>query len=70
MNTEQPTERTVNQKPQKVPDGLSALANPENQEPDLVNLYRELTGQDESQARSTFMRVVREDEGFGTHPKH
>ena len=70
MNAEQPKERRTNQTPQKVPDWPSALANSQDQEPTLVNLYRELTGKDESQARSTFMHVVRDDEEFGARPKH
>ena len=70
MNAEQPKERRTNQTPQKVPDGTSAHANSQDKEPTLVNLYRELTGKDESQARSTFMHVVRDDEEFGARPKH
>ena len=70
MSAAQPTESGATQNPQKVPDGASALANSQDQEPTLVNLYRELTGKDESQGRSTFMHVVRDDEEFGARPKH
>jgi hypothetical protein len=34
----------------------------------LVNLYRELTGENESQARSAFMFVICDNEESSAHP--
>jgi hypothetical protein len=60
MNLDRPNSASVNGMPQQ------ALANGsptdlQNHEPALVRLYEELTGEDESQARNTFMFVIRDN---------
>jgi hypothetical protein len=48
MNSDRPNQTSVN----------SAPTDLQNREPALVNLYVELTGEDESQARNTFIFVI------------
>ena len=60
MNLDRLNQTSVNGMPEQ------ALANGapldlQNHEPALVRLYEELTGEDESQARNTFMFVIREN---------
>jgi len=60
MNLDRPNSASVNGMPQQ------ALANGaptdlQIHEPALVRLYEELTGEDESQARNTFMFVIRDN---------
>ena len=52
MNADRPKETEANQAPGDLP----------NREPALVKLYQELTGEDESQARNTFMFVLGDKE--------
>jgi hypothetical protein len=56
MSSDQPKEKTTNQAPQ---DGLKSL---QSGEPVLVTLFSEITGESESQARSTFMFVGGDNE--------
>jgi len=44
--------------PEQPRPGVDNTQELQNHEPALINLYRELTGEDESHARSTFMYVV------------
>jgi hypothetical protein len=52
MNSDRPKSTSVNGAPTDL----------QNREPALVNLYEELTGEDESQARNTFMFVIGDNE--------
>ena len=62
MSANQPQETGTSQtSPQALP-GNAPGNNPQNHEHTLVNLYKEITQEDESQARSTFMFVTRETE--------
>ena len=60
MSSGQPKENTTNQAPQ---DGVKGLPSGESV---LVTLFSELTGESESQARSTFMFVSRDNEESST----
>ena len=57
----------VNRTPQQEFPGNGTLKDLQNDERALVNLYIELTGEDESQARSTFMFVIRDNEELTLH---
>ena len=50
MNADQPKQAGANQTPQDL----------QNHEPDLIDLYSKLTGDNESHARSTLMYVIRD----------
>jgi hypothetical protein len=58
MNSDRPNPTSVNGAPMDL----------QNREPALVNLYIELTGEDESQARNTFMFVIGENRELRNHP--
>ena len=60
MNSDRPKQTSVNGAPQQAL-GNGTLTDSQNDEPALVNLYIELTGEDESQARNTFMFVIGDD---------
>jgi hypothetical protein len=55
-------ETGANQTPQQALPGNGTLKNRRSDESAFVNLYSELTEQDESQARSTFMFVICDNE--------
>jgi len=58
MSSDRPNSTSVNGAPPQTLPGNGALTDLQNREPALVNLYEELTGEDESQARNTFMFVI------------
>lgn len=60
MNADQPGQDGANHTPQDL----------QNQETSLINLYEELTGEDESQARSTFMYVLGDDATSNPQPNN
>lgn len=62
MNSDRPNSTNVNGAPQQTLPGNGAPTDLQNREPALVNLYEELTGEDESQARNTFMFVISDNE--------
>jgi hypothetical protein len=57
MNSDRPNPTSVN----------GAATDLQNHEPALVNLYIELTGENESQARNTFMFVIGDNEEPRNH---
>jgi len=62
MSTDQPRQSGTNQTPQEaIPDDV-AIKSPLSEESRLVNLYRNITQENESQARNVLMFVVRDDE--------
>ena len=68
MNSDRQKETSVNGTPHRALRGNGTLTDLQNREPALVNLYEELTGEDESQARNTFMFVIGDNEEFNNHP--
>lgn len=62
MSTNQSSQSGTNQTPQEAFPGNVAIKNPLSEEAALVNLYRNITQANESQARNVLMFVVREDE--------
>lgn len=62
MSTEQPGQSATNLTPQAVIPGGAAIKSPQSEESTLVNLYRNITQESESQARNVLMFVVRDDE--------
>lgn len=67
MNSDRPKETSVNGSSHQALRGNGALTDLQNDEPALVNLYIELTGEDESQARNTFMFVIGDIEESNNH---
>jgi hypothetical protein len=61
MNSDRPNQTSVNGVPQQTLPGTGAPGDLQNHEPALVKLYEELTGENESQARNTFMFVIRDN---------
>ena len=68
MNSDRPNPTSVNGAPQQTLPGNGVPTDLQNREPALVNLYIELTGEDESQARNTFMFVVGDNDAPRNHP--
>jgi len=62
MNSDQQDPTSVNGAPQQTLHGNGTPTDLQNHEPALVNLYIELTGEDESQARNTFIFVIGDNE--------
>ena len=61
MTADQPKQNSLSQAPLHVLPANIALTDSLSREPALVNLFSELTGENDSQARSAFMFVIRED---------
>lgn len=62
MSTEQPRQSGTNPTLQGAIPGDVAIKSPLSDESTLVNLYRNITQENESQARNVLMFVVRDDE--------
>ena len=62
MSADQLKQTKNNQKPQPVLPGNGAVKNPLSDESALLHLYRDITQENESQARSVFMFVARDHE--------
>jgi len=61
MNSDRPNQTSLNGSPRQTLPGIGAPTDLLNHEPALVRLYEELTGEGESQARNTFMFVIRDN---------
>ena len=62
MTADQSKQNSLSQGPPQVLPANIALTDLLSRETALVNLFSKLTGENESQARSTFMFVIREDQ--------
>ena len=62
MSADRPTQSGTNQAPEEAFPGNVATKNSLSDESALVNLYRDITQENESQARNVLMFVVRDDE--------
>jgi hypothetical protein len=66
MSADRPTQSGTNQAPQKALPGDVATKKSLNDESALVNLYRDITQENESQARNVLMFVIDDDEEANT----
>ena len=62
MSANQLRQIETNQTPQQAPPGNDAVKNALSDESALVDLYQNITQENESQARSVFMFVVHDNE--------
>ena len=62
MSANQLRQIETTQTPQQAPPGNGVVKNALSDESALVNLYQNITQENESQARSVFMFVVRDNE--------
>lgn len=68
MSADQPRQSETNQKHQEALPGNVPIKNALSEESALINLYRNITQEDESQARNVLMFVVRDDEEANARP--
>jgi hypothetical protein len=61
MSADQPSQSGTNQTPQEAFPGNVAIKNPLSEELALINLYRNITQENESRARNVLMFIVRDD---------
>jgi len=66
MSTDQPKNNVTNQAAQEALPGNASFKTQQSQESALLKLYIEVTGEDESQARSAFMFAIPDNEESGT----
>jgi hypothetical protein len=62
MSTDQPGQSGTNQTPQEASSGNVDSKNPLSEESALVNLYRNITQETESQARNVLMFVAPDEQ--------
>ena len=62
MSADRPTQSGTNQVPQEATPGNGASKNSRSDESALIDLYRDITQEDESQARNVLMFVIHDDE--------
>jgi hypothetical protein len=67
MSADQPGQSGTNQAPKEAFPGNGSIKNPLSEESYLVNLYRNITQENESQARNVLMFVVGDDEETNPH---
>ena len=68
MNADQQNETGTDRVPQQTPPENDPLQNRHCDEPTLIRLFSEITGESESEARSAFMFVSRDDEKPNNRP--
>lgn len=66
MSPDQPKQSGTARAPRDGSPGNGAITNPLREEPELVDLYRSITQENESQARNVLMFVVGDDEKFSS----
>ena len=69
MSSDRPQQTSVNRAPHEEPAGAKTITDSQTQESALVQLFQELTGENESQARSAFMYAVGDKQEVSTTPK-
>lgn len=67
MSADHPRQFGTNPTPPEASPGNVDIKNPLTEESALVNLYRNITQETESQARNVLMFVVRDDEEANAH---
>lgn len=64
MSPNQPIQSAINQSPHNGPLAGTHVMDLSKRETALVNVYQNLTGEDESHARSAFMYIFRDEGDF------